>query len=74
MATAHSSQADDLVRQDENDDAACVSRCPCCATVSRQVPVGQVGAQQADGADVDVTTWRCDGCGGAWSGEPDRAA
>lgn len=47
-----------------------VSQCPLCCQTHEQVPVGRAGGQQANGCDVDFTTWRCEGCGGSWTGDP----
>ena len=47
-----------------------VSQCPLCCQTHEQVPVGRAGGQQANGCDVDFTTWRCEGCGGSWIGDP----
>lgn len=47
-----------------------VSQCPLCCQPHEQVPVGRAGGQQANGCDVDFTTWRCEGCGGSWTGDP----
>lgn len=52
-----------------DDDEVSQGYCPCCDGVHRQESVGQVGGQQANGCDVDFTTWRCAGCGAEWSGD-----
>ncbi|MDH0639058.1 hypothetical protein N5D52_19155 [Pseudomonas sp. GD03860] len=51
-----------------------VSQCALCCQTHEQVPVGRVGGQQANGCDVDFTTWRCEGCGGSWTGDPSDPA
>ncbi|MBF8692552.1 hypothetical protein [Pseudomonas fulva] len=51
-----------------------LSQCPMCCQAHEQKPVGRVGGQQADSCDVDFTTWRCAGCGGSWTGDPDVTA
>lgn len=48
--------------------------CPHCEQVHEHSQVGQIGATQADGCDVDCPTWKCSGCGAKWNGEGYDAA
>lgn len=43
--------------------------CPCCNGIHQQTDEEIAGGTQADGSDVDFTTWRCGGCGRQWSGD-----
>lgn len=56
-------------QSDHLDTLVSLGYCPCCQEIHPQKPVGTVGSTQANGCDVDFTTWRCAGCGGAWSGD-----